>query len=283
MQKLRSYGVSDEDVYKFTRASWAVLLNRGPDAISPSDYTIVIVDDNGAVEPYWRVKALADHFGEGYAGYKAGREAKTDEFNMVAQIGLEYIAQYNLPYFTLPGYEADDWAGFMAYLRVSDLEFGRDTPLANREVLLYTIDRDWEQLVGRGVYWVNTGPWQPRVRGEEEVVKEIVKRAKRKTLRKMGVISFASQIVEQKAIEGDASDNLPAGSPRWAIDLIIQHPTFGLAYQDDPRVKAFAKLINSSTVTNNHEHVSKAFNWIASKGFPLLFPFDPIKDLSWSR
>jgi len=295
-QKLQAQGCTEAELHQFIKASWAILLNRGPDALSPSDYTVVIVDDNGADKPYWRVNALAEHFAgaaqalvdaggepsEPYAGYKAGRDAKPDDFNLVAQIGLAYIAKHKLPYFTLPGYEADDWAGLMAYQRVSELEFSDGlSNLAAREVFLYTIDRDWEQLAGRGVYWVNTGPWLPRIRGEQEVVDQIVKRSLKRTLRKMGPIKYASQIVEQKSIEGDKSDNLPPGSPRWAIDLLIMHPEHGLAYQPASVILPFMKAINSGVANTNWDHVKQSFNWIASRGYPLLFAYDDFFDHSW--
>lgn len=272
------------EVHQYIKACWAILLSRGPDALSPSDYTVVVVDDNGASlgKPYWRVNALSAHFGKDYEGYKAGRAAKTDEFNLVAQIGLDYIKKEGLPYFTKPAYEADDWAGLMVYHRNAHLDFSKKLPpLAQREVLLYTVDTDWLQLAGRGVYWVNTGPWTPRVRGEIEACRYLVSKAKRSTLREMGPIKYANQIVRWKELEGDKADNLPPGSPRWSIDLIAQHPQFGLAYQRG--ISKYLKALNETKPNVKRSHVTESFNWIASRGYPLLFPHNDYLDNGWKE
>ena len=95
----------------YPKMAWAIIMNRGPNAVDYQTHTIIVVDDNGAVEPYWR-KQL-------FEPYKANRKPKADQFYSVAQQGLSYITDPKSPYLylTKPAYEADDLAGAMVKIK----------------------------------------------------------------------------------------------------------------------------------------------------------------------
>ena len=268
---------------QWVKASWALAIQRGPDMLPRTNFTTVVVDDNGSVTPYWRTTKLLKYFAEERPeeahlfGYKAGRAAKPDRWGSVAQLGLEYVTnpKSGIAYFSEPGYEADDWAGaLVAYKRLLqrptvETPRGQES-IRDREVFLYTIDTDWLQLAGEGVYWCNTGPWHPRLRGETQAIAYITKKSKKRTHKLLpgGKISNAHQIVDIKMQEGDSSDNLPPGSPRWAIDLINSHPDHEL--RKHSRFKEVIPAISANANSINHSHFLNAKKWVQSMGLPLV-------------
>jgi hypothetical protein len=132
--------------------------------------------------------------------------------------------------------------------------------LAERPVLLYTIDTDWLQLVGDGVWWCNTSIQEPRIRGEKEAIIYIKNRLK-------STVKSAQEIVDVKMLKGDRSDNLPPNSPRWAIDLM--NPPVKYNLKNHP---VYSKIVGAMFDTKDSiksDHFEKAYRWLVSQGLPL--------------
>jgi hypothetical protein len=281
--------VDTKTYHTWVKASWSLILNRGPSMLPFGDFTVIVVDDNKhPQEQYWRTVELQKFWAdvpedelplakkrpkvrythEGLI-YKGGRKPKPEEWKSVAQIGLEYVTdpKKRYFYFTEPYYEADDWAGGVVYLKrlaqSHPEEIPEMQPIRDREVFLLTVDTDWMQLAGNGVWWCNTGPWLPRLRGEKEAREYVHRKFKRLT-------DYAHEIVDVKMELGDKSDNLPEGSPRWAIDLINSHPEWHI--RNHPTFKQFTHAVNSETRNRDHGGYDKARRWCLARGLPIVVP-----------
>lgn len=136
-----------------------------------------------------------------FVGYKANRAAMDEE--LVSQLPKvhEMVKAFNIPIYTVEGYEADDVIGSVAKQAEKDLE-----------VLIVTGDKDFMQLVsdnGIKLYMPTRGLSEAQIIGEKEVVEKI------------GLPP--EKIVDYKALIGDASDNypgVPGIGPKTAIDLL---------------------------------------------------------------
>lgn len=140
-----------------------------------------------------------------FSEYKANREAPPDElvpqFDKVRQV----VTAFGIPRYELPGYEADDILGFMA----------RDGVDQGLHVLLATGDRDTFQLINDnvGVITTNHRSGEPLIYDAEKVAQ-----------RWAGL--RPAQIIDLKALQGDASDNIP-GVPgigeKTAVELLNKY------------------------------------------------------------
>jgi hypothetical protein len=245
----------------YPKVAWALMLNRGPNACEYVPHVAVIVDDNGADLPYWRKQMLPD--------YKAGRKQKTDSFFSVAQEGLNYATDPKSPlyYLSVPGYEADDLAGALVKIKRlcqsyigqyasqdSDLDMSMVSQIADRELWLYTVDSDWLQLVGRGVTWYNTGPWEPRIRGPQEAIAWAAKRLK-------VTIQSPEEIVDTKMAQGDKSDNLPKGTKRKFIDLMNIDPDWEISHRHPDVYQQLWFFLRQTEPNQVIPHYKKALSW----------------------
>lgn len=258
----------------YPKIAWALMLNRGPNAVDYQPHTAIIVDDNGAQIPYWRKQLFPD--------YKGNRSQKPDSFYSVAQQGLLYATNPKSPflYLTKPAYEADDLAGAMVKIKrlcQSYLAQGQPSLLdynlspsneskvkliANRDIWLYTVDSDWLQLVGNGVTWYNTGPWEPRVRGPQEAIVWAKKRLKVD-------LQSPEQIVDTKMRQGDKSDNLPPGSPRYLIDLMNIHKDWELSTRHPDFYNQLWFVMTQTEPNQVMKHYQSARTWFLSNNIPM--------------
>lgn len=141
-----------------------------------------------------------------FAGYKAQRKETPSE--LLSQLGRvkEVVESLNIPIFGIPGYEADDVIGTIA----------KQIGGKDHKVIIVTGDRDAYQLVRDGVVTVYMPPRkndEAREYGEEDVVEAL------------GI--KPEQVIDYKALSGDASDNIPGVSgigPKTAVQLL---QTFG--------------------------------------------------------
>lgn len=224
------------------RHGFSYLLNSAPNLFPLFEAQIVIMDDfKTEYHPYWR-KVL-------YPEYKGNRAPKTGLDDIVA-IGNEYIhsPKCPFPYFSSLGNEADDFAG--AFCKFKHLH---QDP---RQIYLYTVDSDWLQLVDEGITWVDLGPYLPGVRGKVEAIEWTKKRLKRD-------IQHPREIVDVKMSQGDKSDNLPKGSPRYMIDLM------GMPAKYDPYCFAHLsiKQVFENPVSNrNLKHFQVSKTWFRNQG-----------------
>lgn len=240
----------------YIKMLWAYLLNRGALCADYEPHTAIIVDDNGFDTPYWRKEFFPE--------YKGNRKPKPPALKEIHKIGLNYILSPNSPlhYFSVPGYEADDIAGTLVYIKRQCQAYGGDpetTLIANRQINLYTVDSDWLQLVGNGVTWFNTGIWKPQVRDVKETLQWFKKRHRPYT------INHPEDIVSFKMKHGDSSDNLPPGTPRFMIDLMNQHPNYHL--KDRPIYKQLWMALLDTKCNNNLDHLNIATNYFFRRGY----------------
>lgn len=124
---------------------------------------------------------------QNFAEYKAQREEMPDDLK--PQVGMikDVVKALNIPKFEMEGYEADDLIGTLS-LQAKD----KKTP-----VIIVTGDRDIFQLVQPGIkVWL---PGRGKVEAAEYDAQAV--------LSKMGV--RPDQIIDMKALMGDASDNIP--------------------------------------------------------------------------
>ena len=251
---------------KIIKAMWAYRLNRGPDMLDPFDYVAVIADDykgfvgddasvNG--KGYWRhIEAHKLEMQE----YKAGRAPKQDNFILVQDIGYEYIDSKNssFHYFSKEFFEADDIAGKIARMKRNA---SKRSKLGKRQVLLGTLDGDWQGLVSNKdeILWCNTGPWLPRMRGDKEVVDYY--------LRKEGLkIKEARECYTVKVEVGDIGDGLLPGSPLRFFDLYEEDATWCFSEKD---TSYLSKVLKSNDRSNRPDHLESAKKFLLSHGMYL--------------
>lgn len=139
---------------------------------------------------------------EAYPAYKAQREETPEGIRFAVPYIKKILEAYRIPVIEVPGFEADDVIGTLAW-RFSSDEMG---------VFMMTPDKDYGQLVRPGVWML-----KPKTRengfelfGEKEVCE------------KYG-IQRTSQVIDLLGLMGDASDNIP-GCPgvgeKTAVKLI---------------------------------------------------------------
>lgn len=131
-----------------------------------------------------------------YLEYKANREAMPAELPPQIDKIKEIITAFNIPQYELPGYEADDIIGTLA----RQIEMRPRGVRPELQTLIITGDRDAFQLVTERTHVWMPGRTKPARSPDTEYDPAGV------TL-KMGV--RPDQIVDLKALMGDASDNIP--------------------------------------------------------------------------
>jgi DNA polymerase-1 len=155
-----------------------------------------------------------------FLGYRAKR--KVPDQDLIRQLPLlpETLVTANIPHFAMGGFEADDLLATIARrsLRRKWLKSGK--PVIDK-VTIITGDKDIMQLVEPRIelYVPVRGLAETKVYGVDEV-KE-----------KLGVLP--TQVVDLKALMGDASDNYPgvAGiGPKTATDLLAKYQTLDGVY-----------------------------------------------------
>jgi len=253
----------DNLLRQLIKALWAYRLNRGPDMLEPFDFVAIVADDlKGKVEDnasisgkgYWRhIEAYKLKMQE----YKAGRAPKQDNFLLVQDIGYEYIKSKSssFHYFCKEFFEADDIAGKIARMKRGA---SSRSNLAKRQVLLGTLDGDWQGLVSNEhkIFWCNTGPWLPRMRGDKEVVDYY--------LRKEGLkIKEARECYTVKVEVGDIGDGLLPGSPLRFFDLYKEDEVWNFSKKD---TSTLSQILKSNARSNRPDHLESAKKFLLAHG-----------------
>lgn len=152
-----------------------------------------------------------------YLGYKANRAEMPEDLRPQIDIIKRVVTALNIPQFELPGYEADDLIGTVV------CQLQENKKMKDYLVLIVTGDRDAFQLVNDQVHvWMPGRP--PYTKDTEFDTQQVVQ--------KMGV--RPDQIIDLKALMGDASDNIPgvAGvGEKTAVKLIQEFGTLENIYQ----------------------------------------------------
>jgi DNA polymerase-1 len=160
--------------------------------------------------------------------YKAGRPETPEDFIPDLRNLQELLAALNLPVLTSPGYEADDILGTLA----------RKASQAGFRVKILTGDRDLFQLIDpeqrTTVLYLSTtfgkGTPPPKEFGAEQVKD------------KMGIMP--SQVVDYKALCGDASDNIPGVKgigDKTAVQLLTTYGSLEQVYASLDQIKGALK------------------------------------------
>ena len=166
-----------------TSAAWGVVnfLNRLVEAHKP-DY-LGWVHDSGLSFRHQR-----------YPAYKATREKLSEELQSDFDRGMERIIQlldaYNIPILALEGYEADDVIGTLATQGAA----------SGVNVVVVSGDKDFQQLVRRGVWLLNPGRGGAAAVEEQWVGEENADE-------RLGV--SPRFVTDYLALVGDSSDNVP--------------------------------------------------------------------------
>ncbi len=195
-----STGVQVNAVYGFARILLTVMKDLDP------EYMAVAFDHP---KPTFRHAE--------FDGYKATRAEMPLDLQPQVALIKRVVTAFNIPQFELPGYEADDIIGTLA-TKISQQCKDQDVM-----TIIVTGDRDAFQLVDDCVHvWM---PARNKQGGDVEYDAAGVKE-------KMGV--RPNQIIDLKALMGDASDNIP-GVPgvgeKTAVKLLQHFDTLDNIYQ----------------------------------------------------
>ncbi|MCD8507414.1 hypothetical protein LRY65_04055 [Candidatus Woesebacteria bacterium] len=168
------------------------------------DYLVAAIDMG---EPTFRHEAFVD--------YKANREEAPNELKQQIKFMQQILEVLNVPTLGFVGYEADDVIGTIA----TDLR--EEHP--DKNVGIFTGDRDSFQLVGESVYVIM--PATGRGRSGLDLVDS------ERVIDKFSV--RPDQVVDYKALCGDASDNIPGVKgvgPKTAAQLLHEFGTLQRIY-----------------------------------------------------
>lgn len=188
-------------VYGFTRILLTVLEDLKP------DFLAVAFD---LPEPTFRHQE--------YVGYQLQRPEMDKELSGQIERVYQLVKTLNIPAFTSPRFEADDVIGTLA----------NQAALKNVEVMIVTGDKDMMQLVNKKVkvYAPKRGFAEPEIFDEKKV--------------KIFLGVTPKQIIDFKALVGDASDNYPGVSgigPKTAVELLNQYGDLKIIYKNLKKIK----------------------------------------------
>ncbi|OKH40212.1 DNA polymerase I [[Phormidium ambiguum] IAM M-71] len=180
--------------------------------------------------------------------YKADRQETPEDFITDLKNLHELLDAFNLPIVTAPGYEADDVLGTLA----------EKASAAGYRVKILTGDRDLFQLVDpkKGIsvlYLGNNFLQRGSTTGLTEFDPEAVKE-------KMGILP--EQVVDYKALCGDASDNIPGVKgigDKTAVKLLSEYGSLENVYANLEQIKGAnkTKLETGKDAAYHSQHLAK--------------------------
>lgn len=161
-----------------------------------------------------------------YKEYQAHRPPMADDLPGQIDITHDILRAMVIPVFEVDGYEADDVIGTIVEKVVGSKQ---QAASREKEVIIVTGDRDLLQLVNEHVkvYMPVNGLTKGKLYGEKDVEE------------KLGIT--AAQVIDYKAIVGDASDNYPgvAGiGPKTAMGLLKQFNSLEGMYRHLGEIKS---------------------------------------------
>jgi DNA polymerase-1 len=188
-------------VYGFARMLLRVIADLKP------SYTAVAFD---TAKPTFRQAE--------YIGYQVQRPKMDEELK--GQIGRvhEIVRALNLPIFEVAGYEADDVIGTLA----------RQAIKKKVEAIIVTGDQDLLQLVESKI----------KVYAPVKGFSQTILFDKKKVRQKLGI--DPGQIIDYKALVGDASDNypgVPGIGPKTAVELLSRFKSLKQIYKNLDKLK----------------------------------------------
>ncbi len=165
-----------------------------------------------------------------YVGYQAHRPKMSDDLIPQIQTIHELLEKAQIPIFEIDGYEADDLIGTLAFQLVQNSKFSprgeagkiQSSEEKNIKIIIVSGDRDMLQLVNSHV----------KVAMPVTGITNMVLFDSRKVEEKYGI--RPDQIIDYKALVGDASDNYPGVSgigPKTASELLKTYGSFENLYE----------------------------------------------------
>ena len=215
--RINSRGENTSAVMGFVNTLEEVLRKENP------DYIGVAFDPKGGTFRH-----------EAYPAYKAQREETPEGIRFAVPYIKKILEAYRIPVIEVPGFEADDVIGTLAW-RFSSDEIG---------VFMMTPDKDYGQLLRPGVwmYRPHSGEKGFEIIGEKEICE------------KYG-IERPSQVIDLLGLMGDASDNVP-GCPgvgeKTAVKLIGEFGDIDSLLQRKDELKGALK----KKVEDNQEQIA---------------------------
>ncbi len=198
-------------VYGFTRILLTVLEDLKP------DYLAVAFD---LPKPTFRHQE--------YVGYQVQRPEMDKKLESQIKRVYEILGALNIPIFTQEGYEADDVIGTLARQAVENGE-RKKKESKKLGVIIVTGDRDMMQLIDKNVkvYAPKKGFSEPELFDEKKV--------------KLFLGLTPQQIIDYKALIGDASDNYPGVlgvGPKTAVNLLSRFKSLKQIYQSLDKIES---------------------------------------------
>jgi len=160
---------------------------------------------------------------EKYKGYKAKRPKAPDELYQQIPRVKEVLSAFEVPFFEAPGWEADDIIGTIADLAP------RKQVIPPVETIILSGDLDALQLVD----------FQTKVYVLKKGVKDIILYDEGLVRERFQGLS-PGQILDFKALRGDASDNIPGVTgigEKTAIKLLLEFGSLERIYEEWPDEK----------------------------------------------
>lgn len=206
---------------------------------NPANYDVIWVGDD-KTEPYWRRLAVSN--------WLAGLDPMDKIFTKRKGARLGYKgSRASCPYqtwvsrqmnrysacLTVPGYEADD------------IIAGIVKTVLDRDIIIMTVDSDLIQLVDERVSWCCLTGFNPSFRDVEGSQKWFANKLSKESKKTQAAIDPTNlrDIVKWKSLVGDISDNLPAGTPEYIIDL-FNPPEGHRLWEEDYFAPTIAKYID---------------------------------------
>lgn len=211
-----------------------------------------------------------------YAEYKAHRAPMPEDLKHQIQIVKDVVTALNIPQFELEGYEADDLIGTVTRLSQMEKESGPQN-------LVVTGDKDLLQLVDETTHvWI---PARNKFGGNIEY-------GEKEVLTKMGVTP--AQVVDLKALMGDASDNIPGVKgvgPKTAANLITTFKNLAGVYErvtelqanpgeKDPLIKG--ALLENLVTEKENAYLSQKLAKI-DRNVPIEFHLEPCRVCDYDK
>lgn len=197
-------------VYGFTRILLSAIREFKP------EYLAVTYDHP---KPTFRHKEFKD--------YKAHRPEMPDDLQPQIPLVKEVVSALNIPQFEKEGFEADDLIGALSY----QLDHQPQELKAPEDLLtiIVTGDKDLLQLADE-----NTHVWIPGRRQKPDIEYD-----RQKVVQELGL--KPEQVVDMKALMGDASDNIPGIKgigEKTAVKLLKNYPSLEKIYEEVDKIEA---------------------------------------------
>ncbi len=222
-------------VYGFTRILLSAIREFEP------EYLAVTYDHP---KPTFRHKEFKD--------YKAHRPEMPDDLQPQIPLVKEVVSALNIPQFEQEGYEADDLIGALSY----QLDHQPQEVEAPEDLLtiIVTGDKDMLQLADE-----NTHVWIPGRRRKPDIEYD-----REKVVQELGL--KPEQVVDMKALMGDASDNIPGikgVGEKTAVKLLKKYPSLEEIYEEVDKIEAGERetgdLLKGSLLKKLKENKEQAF------------------------